>query len=189
MQFLNVSDVAAKLMKVVPMYASRFDAELGTPLHLASYLGMLETVRQLLKLNSSASYCKDNRGKFPIHAAAEGGHIHVYEELMKHCSDLEDSTDDDDRTVLHLAVIRNRFYLVRYILETTRNQNLVNAIDSMGNTALHYAVSKDLIWHVFLLLDDERVNVRIRNAAEEFPVDIIKSAMEHQWGMPYSLKV
>lgn len=107
-------------MKMIPLH---FLLKKGRHLcNLPRIFGMTKAVRELLKLNSLATYSKEkDRGRYPVHMAASGRHIQVYKEQIQHCPDLEVAGDDEDMTVLHLAVMFNRFHFARCILETTKS--------------------------------------------------------------------
>lgn len=81
-----------------------------------------------------------------------------------------------------MAIKENKLRLVQHILETTKNNNLLLArVKGSGSTALHIAVG-ELIWIVFLLLDDERTVAQrtLHNKNSRTPADIMQSIMAAQ---------
>lgn len=59
-----------------------------------------------------------------------------FPDLLAKCIDLDKMTEEDDLGLLHLAVARGNIEIVRQLIDAGIDVNLV---DSIGQTALHYA--------------------------------------------------
>lgn len=73
---------AEKIIKKVKLYWRKLDEWENSPLHLASFHGLLGIVQLLFKTDPEVVYYRNIDGRSPNHSAAEGGHIEVYKELV-----------------------------------------------------------------------------------------------------------
>lgn len=97
-------------------------------------------------------------------------------------SPTEDLFDTNGENAFHMAIKENKFDLVQHIVETSKNKNwILPQVKGSGSTALHIAVG-ELIWIVFLLLDDERTVAQrtLHNKNSRTPADIMQSIMAAQ---------
>lgn len=137
----------------------------------------------LLQINGNVVYRKRNfNGRFPNHEAAIEGRIEVYRELVERFADIEDLFDTNGENAFHMAIKENKFGLVQHILETTKNKKWILArVKGSGSAALYIAV-RELIWIVFLLLDDERTVAQgtLHDKNSRTPADIMQSIMAAQ---------
>ncbi|GMY20683.1 ankyrin repeat-containing protein At2g01680 [Fagus crenata] len=133
-----------------------------TPLHYAALLGLAELVR-LLNHDSFVAYILDNDGESALHIASHVGHINVIEEIIKCCPDVCDLTDKKGQTALHVAVLGRQGKVVKYILETPQLKCLINEPDKGGNTPLHISVIYKQYRIIYMLAQEERVDIKATN--------------------------
>ncbi|PON84466.1 Transmembrane protein [Trema orientale] len=122
-----------------------------SPLHVASMLGHVDLVRQLLRRKPELASELDSTGSSPLHLAGAKGHVEIVEELL--AADPEACTvrNQDGRTPLHVAAVKGRAKvlgeLVRVIPESTR------ALTDRGETALHLCVGRNRLEGLRVLVE------------------------------------
>ncbi|XP_030528242.1 ankyrin repeat-containing protein ITN1-like [Rhodamnia argentea] len=134
-----------------------------TPLHYAAHLGKVEAVQILLRHEVSAAHLLAKDGASALHIAALVGHIDVMDELIKFCPDTCDSINSRGQTALHSAVLGGQIKVVKHVLETPKLEDLINARDRDGNTALHLAALCRDYDMMNILARDKRVDIRATN--------------------------
>lgn len=106
----------------------------STPLHWAAMCGMHDVCQALIAAGADTTL-KNNDGVTPLHCAVEGGaeaFVRLLDELDVHaCSDI-----DTSEVSVPKEENRRRVAVVRLLLD---NDSRVNARDSSGYTALHFA--------------------------------------------------
>ncbi|NXA96462.1 ANKR6 protein, partial [Melanocharis versteri] len=140
-------------------------AVLSERLLVAAYKGQVENVVQLI--NRGAKVAVTKHGRTPLHLAANKGHLHVVQVLLKAGCDL-DIQDDGDQTALHrAAVVGNTDIIATLIQEGCA----LDRQDKDGNTALHEAC-----WHGFSqsakVLVKAGANVLAKNKAGNTPLHL-----------------
>lgn len=105
-----------------------------------------------LFLERDLSYVNERRppGKTPLMIAAESGHTKGLEKLLSKAVVNLEVNDDEHRTALHLATMKNHLLIVQRLLDKKAK---IEAIDSDKCTPLLLAVEKDYIDMVTKLLD------------------------------------
>ncbi|XP_069961040.1 26S proteasome non-ATPase regulatory subunit 10-like [Cherax quadricarinatus] len=145
-------------------------------LHIAAAVGHIDCVKILLA--ATDPNCQDDDGWTPLHCAASRNHSGVLQVL------LNDSRCDPSlpskvtgRTALHIAVVKGYDDCVKMLLDAGAD---VNCQDDAGQTPLYYAVRKNNIDIVQMLLNNSRCDPRNKDltiAAEEGNVDIVKTLL------------
>ncbi|XP_058092289.1 ankyrin repeat-containing protein At5g02620-like isoform X1 [Magnolia sinica] len=171
-------DIVKKLIEVKPELIKQEDTYGATPLHYAASQGNLNMVREFLQADASVAYIVDKDGRSPIHMAASNGHDSVIQELVFHHPDSTELLDANGRNALHLAIEREKPNVVRHILKSDELEELINEPDNNGNTPLHLAIIKRNLSIVYLLLNDERVDVRAMNNDSLTALDVAESDTE-----------
>ncbi|CAL5405666.1 unnamed protein product [Camellia sinensis] len=138
-------DVIEALVRAKPELIKEADHHGRTPLYYAASMGDHRTVQRLLQLDTDIAYMSDKEGLSPFHVAA-------YRELL----------DLRGQNILHIAVLGGKLGVVRYILETTELEGLINQADN-GNTPLHLATIERKSWIARYLMWDDRVDQRAKN--------------------------
>ncbi|KAL6274438.1 hypothetical protein ACE6H2_025130 [Prunus campanulata] len=109
-----------------------------TPLHIASMLGHLGFVKELLSHKPELASELDSRGSTPLHLAAAKGHAEIVKELA-----LVDPAacmvwNEDGKTALHVAAVKGR---VKVLGELARvRTDSTRALTDRGETVLHLCV-------------------------------------------------
>ncbi|XP_030542879.2 protein ACCELERATED CELL DEATH 6 [Rhodamnia argentea] len=124
------------------------------------------------------AYVVDTDGFSSFHAAASNGHAKVIKEIMRQCPDAGELVDQRGQNVLHVAILRGRANVVRYILDTVELEGLINMPDHNGNTPLHLSIMERRSWIAAYLLWDVRVDRTARNVKGETAFDMDEPTME-----------
>lgn len=101
----------------------------STPLHLAVIQGHFDLVKKLIESGANASLNKNsNDNKSPLYLAAENGYIDIFSYLIDIGSelDIEQSDKMNDYTMLHAAVHRGKFDMVKHLLDLGFDPNSRN---------------------------------------------------------------
>jgi len=115
------------------------DEEGRTCLSFGASIGYHKGVRNLLDRSRKGVFVCDDDGSYPIHVAAEKGHIEVVKEICKRCPVSTHLRNRKDQNILHIAADRGRFRLLR---QWRNHEHLANEKDVDGNTPLHLATIK-----------------------------------------------
>lgn len=105
----------------------------GTPLHVASYMGHLETARALIAAGADVNIT--NGSNTPLHAAFYGGRLEVMRLLLRYGADA-DAKDTLQNTLLHQASLDGQLPVVDLLLEFDAD---TKASNRKGWTPLHRA--------------------------------------------------
>eukprot|EP01102_Stenamoeba_stenopodia_P010724 TRINITY_DN3261_c0_g2_i2.p1 TRINITY_DN3261_c0_g2~~TRINITY_DN3261_c0_g2_i2.p1 ORF type:complete len:960 (+),score=367.40 TRINITY_DN3261_c0_g2_i2:377-3256(+) len=116
----NEADVVKLLTENSKTDINDTDANLNTPLILASSKGKVEVVRMLIKGKAQVRP-RNNLGATCLHAAADSGQVEVAKQLMN-VEQLDfDMQDEQGYTPLHLAVMGNHVAMTRLLLALGAN--------------------------------------------------------------------
>lgn len=137
------------------------DAENHTALHWASAMGDVDVVKQLKRFNAGVAV-KNKRGETPFMRSVNFTNCYekqTFPAIMKELFETVDARDDSGCTVIHHAAIMkngrhyspscSRYYLdnilnkLQETLDPSAFQQLIDAQDHDGNTALHMAVQNN----------------------------------------------
>lgn len=109
-----------------------------TTLHVASRHSFIRTYTNLPDNGSSVNLVDDS-GRLPAHHAADIGHDKLLRLLLEKGSDTL-MADINGKTMLLLAAEKGHEEVVAMLLNPEQVDIDVDAIDSLGRTALHYTV-------------------------------------------------
>jgi Fem-1 family protein b len=113
--------------------------ERGTALWVASTLGYLDFVKELVSHGANIEHATDSKSS-PLHGAASCGHGDVCEFLIEQGA-IVDQEDELGQTPLSVAAVTRSKSCVELLTENGAN---VNHRDNFGNTPLHAHVSSEL---------------------------------------------
>ncbi|ANZ77228.1 BA75_04034T0 [Komagataella pastoris] len=143
-------------------------------IHKAALEGDLKAVQNILAdtPKAAASQNEDDGNKTPLHWAIAFQHVEIVmtllEALRKQKIDLDDLTDDSGWNPLHTAASIGNIDIVDAILHYDPAPD-VDQTTSNGQTALHFAVSKNFKDTVELLLEN-KASVRIKDKKGQYPI-------------------
>lgn len=147
-----------------------------TPLHYAASKGYIDGVRFLLKNFQQAAFERCKNGDFPIHAACKRGNTKVVKEfLQQQWLYPTELLNKKSQNILHVAAENGKNDVVKAILSDSKLEELINAVDENGNTALHLA---SLYFHSNVLCSltwNKRVDLKRRNKEGLTAIDIASS--------------
>ncbi|XP_071108967.1 serine/threonine-protein phosphatase 6 regulatory ankyrin repeat subunit B-like [Haliotis cracherodii] len=118
---------------------SQVDDDGDNILHYASSGGHPEIVKYILSQDFVDINHRGNYGGTPLMRAAYNGNIQVFDLLVSKGGQTP-LTDDNGDNILHLATLRGRVEMVKYIL--SQNMTDINARDKDGDTAAMIAKRK-----------------------------------------------
>ncbi|CAL4980236.1 unnamed protein product [Urochloa decumbens] len=128
--------------------------------HTKNYPRMVEV---LVRHRTELAYKPNNDRKCALHVAAYYGSIDAIKGLLRHCPDVAEMVDGDGRNALHTSVTSGKADVLICLLLHIRAANLLNRIDSNGDTPLHLAAKMSRVECALLLLDDHRVDLCARD--------------------------
>uniref|UniRef100_J3MW86 Uncharacterized protein n=1 Tax=Oryza brachyantha TaxID=4533 RepID=J3MW86_ORYBR len=159
----------------------------STPLHYladgkytdeASCISITEL---LLNKDPSSGYCEDSEDSLPIHVAAAYNTLCIIDQFVKMCPGCESSRNASGQTILHVAVQRGSYDIVRLVCSDVRFKMILNTKDNDGNTALHLAVQKGCRKTFGFLIGNRGVCVSTRNKNGYTPLDLAVLNKTSRW--------
>ncbi len=138
----------------------------ATPLHIAAYLGKIDTTQLFLdyKANTEA---KDVNGYTPLHSSIYSNQIETAKLLLEHDANIE-AKADLGQTPLHRAARSGHILTTQLLLDYKAN---LEAKTDNGHTPLHYAANSGHIEAATLLLE-RGANVNARSLGGETPLHL-----------------
>ncbi|KAF8400855.1 hypothetical protein HHK36_014158 [Tetracentron sinense] len=140
-----------------------------TPLHIASLLGHIDFVREILNQKPGFAKRVNNKGYSPMHLASANGHVEVVRELLKidHETDHElcRGKDNKGRTPLHLAAIKGRLGIIGELISACPESAL--ELTDRVETILHLTVKNENGCKALKVLIEGLNNVEFLNCRDE----------------------
>ena len=134
----------------------------------------------LLKCGANV-YARDKvRKQTALHYAALNGHVTVMEALIAAGADIND-VDSSLFTVLHLAAMRNMHECMAFLV----NEELIKAVNSHEETALHVAAYRGSVEAATVLLTHSKRGINGKNDIGDTPLH--KAAANGQLAMVKAL--
>ncbi|CAN6372704.1 unnamed protein product [Urochloa humidicola] len=151
------------LLEKRPELIDLTDSNGNNVLHYAAQKDLQRVAEMLLKRRTNLAYERNLQGMSPLHVAVLYGSMEVIKVLLRHCPDVEEMVDSYGRNIFHASVAGGTADVLRCLLRHARSTELINRIDSNGDTPLHLAAKMGRVESVLLLLDDHRVDLSIRD--------------------------
>ncbi|EOY31173.1 Ankyrin repeat family protein, putative [Theobroma cacao] len=132
-----------------------------TPLHVASMLGHLEFVDEILCRKPELSKEVDSRKSSPLHLAAAKGYLDIAKRLLHVNPDMCHVCDFDGRNPLHIAAIKGHINVLRELIRA--RPWAARSLMDEGETILHACVRYNQLEAMKLLMeiaDHEFVNCK-----------------------------
>ncbi|CAH9090583.1 unnamed protein product [Cuscuta europaea] len=170
-----------------PVLAYR-DAQGASILHAAAARGQVEVVKDLIRSYSDIIISStDNHGNTALHIAAARGQLAIVEALTVASPSLIYSTNNAGETFLHAAVtgfqtpcfrrLDRQIELMMSLVggRVFNVEEIVNARNNEGRTALHLAIISNIHYElVELLMSVRYMDVNTRDKDGMTPLDILK---------------
>ncbi|HPQ39928.1 MAG TPA: ankyrin repeat domain-containing protein, partial [bacterium] len=135
------------VLMITPVYSESFDSEKKempddlTPMETAIDSGNIETVRSLIDSGTDInSPSKHPSGFTPLHRAVIKGNVPIVELLLNHGADTEARDAVSGTTPLYWASGLDELQIVEKLIQ---HGAAVDALDTMGETPLFHAASRD----------------------------------------------
>lgn len=146
----------------------------NTVFHLAAYGGrqdILETLIHCKNIDINARNVKDDT---TLDIAAYQNHPEILQLLLQHGAiEVNTANNMSKITPLHYAAQTGNAQSVQHLLDHKKIQ--VNAVDSLGNTPLHDAISNKKCTVVDLLLQHDQIDLSIKNNRKQTVLDLAPS--------------
>lgn len=107
----------------------------NSSVHVAAQYGSSDAMNALLGAGGRSHSDLNEKGKTPLHLAAEHGHAEICAQLLKAGAD-PNSLDQQNRIPLHFAAMNDHKLAAIRLLEAGANPNIP---DAQGNFPIHYA--------------------------------------------------
>jgi len=117
-----------------------------------------------IKHRTQLAYARNLKNMYPLHVAVHYGSTDAIKALLRHCPDVAETVDSDGRNAFHASVVSGKANALRCLLQRVRPAELLNRIDSNGDTPLHLAAKMSRVHSaLLLLLSDPRVDPCVRD--------------------------
>jgi len=137
----------------------------------AAAKGNVDLMQQILSENKSVLMSKDNDGYTALHRASSEGQKNVVEFMLLKNVDVNARTNDG-WSPLHCACKWNNADIAQLLLQ---NGAEINARSNGNVTPLHVAASEKNTRDVLiLLLNEDNIDINIKNDCDETPYDLAK---------------
>ncbi|XP_046634899.1 serine/threonine-protein phosphatase 6 regulatory ankyrin repeat subunit B-like isoform X2 [Daphnia pulicaria] len=177
--FETTTDIISRILKRFLVDINCRDVNGSTALHYAIMASNVITARCLLKKGADPTV-RDNKGYTPLHIAAEMDKDSDILNLLvsNEKVDINETTSQDRRTAVHLAIIKSNVTAAHFLLSNGANPSVA---DKYGRTPLHWAalLAKDMNI-VALLLNHKGTNV---NYLDNEGNDALHYAMKNIHGL------
>ena len=144
----------------------RSDSGGNNALHYAAQKDNKRVVKRLLNERTGLAYKRNDQNQTPLHVAAHHGSTNAIRALLQQCPDVAEMSDAAGRNAFHASVVSGKANALRCLLQRVRPAELLNRIDSNGDTPLHLAADKGHVQSALLLLKDRRVDPCVRNSSD-----------------------
>lgn len=121
---------------------NHFDNARWTPLHWAVYNALetqedksVDSITSLLNFQASPNL-QNEKGKTPLHLAAEHGHAKIASLLLEKNIDINQA-DHNGQTALHIAALNGHQEMTRLLIKEGAD---IDKLDNQGHTALYLAI-------------------------------------------------
>ncbi|KAA8523287.1 hypothetical protein F0562_009710 [Nyssa sinensis] len=122
-----------------------------SPLHIASMLGHVDFVREILSRKPELATELDSQGCSPLHLASVKGHLKIVKELLLVDPEMCVVRNIDGRTALHVAAIKGRLEVLTELIRV--NPESTRVLTDRGETVLHLCVKHNKLEALKLLIE------------------------------------
>ncbi|KAK2642444.1 hypothetical protein Ddye_024207 [Dipteronia dyeriana] len=154
-----------------------------TPLHIASMLGHLDFVQEILNRKPELAGELDFRQSSPLHLATAKGYLEIVKKLVSINPEMCFARDIDGRSPLHIAVVKGHVNILRELVRV--RPHAARVLMDQGETILHGCVRYNRLEameflvaaigdHEFLNSKDDDGNTILHMAVLYKQVEVIK---------------
>lgn len=141
-----------------------------TPLHYLAVENHLDAVKALVEEKGAEINTLNNCGESPLSQASRLGYLDLVKYLLSKEASL--SLPEDSDPVLHCAVRSNNVEVVNVILAAGA---LINEVNDLNETTLHFAAEEDDRAEIVKLLIDAGADINAKRIFDETPLDVAES--------------
>ena len=139
------------------------------PIHSAILNAQHDAVKMLIAVDGSETLC-DIKGRNALHYAALYGDVDMMN-ICLHSAISKASVDKQQQTALMMACMAPNLDAAQILVDSGVD---INKPDEFGLTALHYAVEKNVVAMVELLLGAPEIDVNIQDSYGKTPFDFLQ---------------
>ncbi|GKV02606.1 hypothetical protein SLEP1_g15022 [Rubroshorea leprosula] len=154
-----------------------------TPLHIASMLGHLEFVQEILTRKPELAKELDSSKASPFHLATAKGYLEIVKSCKASCQHPKrsgscqapccSSSNGRGDAILHACVRHNQLEAMKFLVEAISYPYFMNYQNYDGNTVLHLAVADRQLEAVNFLIATSPIEVNLTNADGLTALDIL----------------
>ncbi|CDP20035.1 unnamed protein product [Coffea canephora] len=183
-------DKLSELLEKDPLILDRaiLNSPHKTPLHAAAFLGHVNFVKEVMKVNSYMCFLRDKAGRNPLHLAAMSGKLEVLKAMIDSTPQAVREKTDDGGTILHLCAKYGRLEALKMVVDAIDDPDLLNAKNDDGMTILHLAIVYKQTETIKYLMEEARVGVTIENANGKTALDLLAAQSNIGSEIPSSLQ-
>ncbi|KAK2644975.1 hypothetical protein Ddye_020170 [Dipteronia dyeriana] len=149
------------------------------PLHIASMLGHVEFVQEILIQKPEMAEQLDSRKRSALHLATARGNIAIVGKLVTVKPDACFLRDRDGRNPLHVAAIKGQINALKVLVEKKPDAARV-LIDQSGDTILHLGLRYDQLEALKLLVETMVIDHELVNSKNNDGKTILDMAVAYQ---------
>ncbi|KAJ4708969.1 Ankyrin repeat family protein [Melia azedarach] len=121
-----------------------------TPLHIASMLGHVDFVQEILNRKPELAGELDSRKSSPLHLATAKGYLDIVRKLVRINPEMCFARDRDGKNPLHIAAIKGRVDVLRELVQV--RPQAARVLMDQGDTILHACVRYNQLGAMKLLI-------------------------------------
>ncbi|KAJ4708970.1 Ankyrin repeat family protein [Melia azedarach] len=121
-----------------------------TPLHIASMLGQVDFVQEILNRKPELAGELDSRRSSPLHLATAKGYLDIVSKLVRINPEMCFARDRDGKNPLHIAAIKGRVDILREFVQV--RPQAARVLMDQGDTILHACVRYNQLGAMKLLI-------------------------------------
>ncbi|CAK9313194.1 unnamed protein product [Citrullus colocynthis] len=172
-----------ELLQQDPMLLARLNLNdfNETPLHVASLLGHVTFVDEILKRRPQLARDLDSRRCSALHLAAAEGSLDIVQILLRVDPDMCSICNEDGRNPIHLAAMRGRVDVLAELVRV-RPAAARTAVDG-GGTVLHLCVKFNQVEALKMLIETMEVKEKDNdfiNTQDDYGFTILHLAVSHK---------
>ncbi|KAM0039174.1 putative ankyrin repeat-containing domain, PGG domain, ankyrin repeat-containing domain superfamily [Helianthus debilis subsp. tardiflorus] len=157
-------NILLMLLQEDPLFLDRvtIDRHGDTPLHIASMLGHVDFVNEVITRKPHLAMERDSQKRVPLHIASAKGHVEIVKLLLSANPETCLARDRDGGNPVHLAAVKGHHEVVKVLVQA--EAHAARAMVQQQETILHLCVKHNQLEVLKLLIetmgDHEFVNTK-----------------------------